>query len=98
MQASKNQQVKGRVRVLSSVRGTPSVIIRSERKAEGWGSTRVLFWNGLLWYRSAIVFEDLIRQYVAVWARFVLITSLLLFCRFSALLTRHGRRGTVDRI
>jgi hypothetical protein len=64
MQASKNQQVKGRVRVLSSVRGTPSVIIRSERKAEGWGSTRVLFWNGLLWYRSAIVFEDVIRQYL----------------------------------
>jgi hypothetical protein len=51
-----------------------------------------------LWYRSAIVFEDLIRQYGAVWARFVLITSLLLFCRFSALLTRHSRSRTVDRI
>ena len=68
------------------------------QRAEKGGSTRVLFWNGLLWYRSAIVFEDLIRQYGAVWARFVLITSLLLFCRFSLLLTRHGRRGTVDRI
>src|SRR6202158_4724215 len=62
-----------------------------------WGSTRVLLWKPFLWYRSAIVLEVVCRQYVAVWARFVLITSVLLFCRFSTLLTRHSSRTIVDR-
>ena len=61
------------------------------------GSTRVLLWNPFLWYRSAIVLEQICRQYAVVWARFVLVTSVLLFCRFSTLLTRHSRRALVGR-
>ena len=61
------------------------------------GSTRVLLQNGHLWYRSAIVLENASGQYGAVWARFVLVTSLLLFCRFGTLLTRLGRSAPVDR-
>jgi hypothetical protein len=56
------------------------------------GSTRVLVWIGLLWYCYAIVTGEVRGQDGAVWARFVLVTSLLLFVRFSTLLTRHSRR------
>jgi len=33
------------------------------RRAEKGGSTRVLVWNGFLWYRSAIVMEEVSVQY-----------------------------------
>jgi hypothetical protein len=62
------------------------------------GSTRVLLQNGHLWYLSAIVLEIASGQYWAVWARFVLVISLLLFCRFGTLLTRLWKRAPVDRI
>lgn len=45
-----------------------------------------------LWYCYAIVTGEVRGQDGAVWARFVLVTSLLLFVRFSTLLTRHCRR------
>jgi len=60
-------------------------------------STRVLLQNAILWYRSAIVPGEVGRQYGAVWARFVLVTSVLLFIRFSTLLTRLYKRTPVDR-
>ena len=64
---------------------------------EKWGSSpRVLLPNSLLWYRSAIVLEEASSQYLGVWARFVLFTSSLLFCRFSTLLARYVRRKPVD--
>lgn len=47
---------------------------------------------GFLWYCYAIVSKDVDGQYGAVWARFVLVTSLLLCFRFSTLLARHCRR------
>ena len=56
------------------------------------GGTRVLVSVRLLWYCYAIVTKDVGGQYGAVWARFVLVTSLLLCFRFSTLLTRHCRR------
>ena len=56
---------------------------------------RVLLPNSFLWYRSPIVLEEASSQYVGVWARFVLFTSSLLFCRFSTLLTRYVRRKPV---
>jgi len=59
------------------------------------GSTRVLLSDSFLWYRSAIVLEVVSRQYLGVWARFVLVTSSLSFCLFSTLLARHGRRRRV---
>jgi hypothetical protein len=65
----------------------------------GWengGSTMVLLPNPFLWYRSAIVLEPATRQHLSVWARFVLFTSILSFCRFSTLLTRYRRRKPVD--
>ena len=68
----------------------------SESRWERRGSTRVLFWDRKLWYRSAIVLEKASCQYLTVWARFVLFTSSLLFCRFSTLLTRYVRRKPVD--
>jgi hypothetical protein len=49
-----------------------------------------------LWYCSAIVFEKARGQYGAVWARFVLVTSVLLFFRFSTLLTRCSKRTPID--
>jgi hypothetical protein len=49
-----------------------------------------------LWYCSAIVFEKACGQYEAVWARFVLATSVLLFFRFGTLLTRCSKRTPVD--
>ena len=55
------------------------------------GGTRVLVSIGLLWYCYAIVTGEVRGQDRAVWARFVLVTSLLLFVRFSTLLTRHCR-------
>jgi hypothetical protein len=51
----------------------------------------------VLWYRSAIVLKEACRQYGAVWARFVLVTSVLLFFRFSTLLTRSCNRTPVDK-
>jgi hypothetical protein len=51
----------------------------------------------ILWYCSAIVFEKACGQYGAVWARFVLVTSVLLFFRFSTLLTRCSKRTPVGR-
>ena len=54
--------------------------------------TGVLVAMGLLWYYYAIVSGEISAQYGAVWARFVLVTSLLLFVRFGTLLTRHSRR------
>ena len=64
---------------------------------EKWGSSpRVLLPNSLLWYRSAIVLEEASSQDLGVWARFVLFTSSLPFCRFSTLLTRYVRRKPVD--
>ena len=63
---------------------------------EKWGPRpRVLLPNSFLWYRSPIVLEEASSQYVGVWARFVLFTSSLLFCRFSTLLTRYVRRKPV---
>jgi hypothetical protein len=50
----------------------------------------------ILWYCSAIVFEEACGQYAAVWARFVLVTSVLMFLRFSTLLTRSCKRTPVD--
>jgi len=61
------------------------------------GSTRVLFCNSFLWYRSAIVQVAVWRQYGAVWARFVLVTSVLPFFRFSTLLARLSKRTLLDR-
>src|ERR1700687_267458 len=52
--------------------------------------TGVLFCEGVLWYRSAIARRDSRRQSRAVWARFVLVTSVLLFFRFGTLLARNG--------
>lgn len=49
-----------------------------------------------LWYCYAIVKGEAGGQYWAVWARFVLVTSLLLCFRFSTLLTRHFRRVPSD--
>ncbi len=79
----------------SSRSGT--TIVSRPGDARDGGSTRVLLENGLLWYLSAIVLEIASRQYGAVWARFVLVTSLLLFCRFGTLLTRLVKRTSVDR-
>jgi hypothetical protein len=79
----------------SSSKGTTTITRPGD--ARDGGSTRVLLENGLLWYLSAIVLEIASRQYGAVWARFVLITSLLLFCRFGTLLTRLVKRTSVDR-
>jgi len=45
-----------------------------------------------LWYSYAIVTGEVGAQYGAVWARFVLLTSVLLFFRFGTLLTRYARR------
>ena len=58
-----------------------------------WGSTRVLLAFRDLWYCYAIVTEEVHGQYGAVWARFVLVTSLLLCFRFSTLLARYYRRA-----
>jgi hypothetical protein len=63
---------------------------------EKWGSTRVLSSDRVLWYCSAIVFKGVYGQYGAVWARFVLVTSLLLCFRFGTLLTRHYRQKSID--
>ena len=60
------------------------------------GGTRVLSKDRDLWYRSAIVFVKSGNQYWAVWARFVLITSLLMCFRFSTLLTRHLRHKPAE--
>src|SRR5712691_8549749 len=48
----------------SCASGTTTVM--RPRKRESWAksaSTRVLFWEGVLWYRSAIVSGDVSRQY-----------------------------------
>ena len=47
---------------------------------------------GLLWYCYAIVIREVHGQYGAVWSRFVLASSLLLFVRFGTLLVRYYRR------
>ena len=52
---------------------------------------------GALWYCHAIVKGEILAQYVAVWAKFVLITSVLLGLRFSTLLVRHCRRIPVEK-
>ena len=56
------------------------------------GGTTVLVSIDVLWYCYAIVTGEVGPQYGVVWARFVLVTSLLLCLRFSTLLTRHCRR------
>ena len=61
------------------------------------GSTGVLVPVGILWYCYAIVTEEIPVQYGAVWARFVLVTSLLLCLRFSTLLARHCRRIPAEK-
>jgi len=56
------------------------------------GSTGVLSSADVLWYSYAIVTGEVGAQYGPVWARFVLLTSVLLFFRFGTLLTRYARR------
>ena len=64
------------------------------QKGSGIG---VLFCEGVLWYRSAIARRDSRRQSRSVWARFVLITSVLLFFRFGTLLARNGTDRSLAR-
>ena len=51
----------------------------------------------LLWYCYAIALREVRGQYGAVWSRFVLATSLLLFVRFGTLLVRHYRRIPLEK-
>ena len=78
--------------------GTLAVLFASLPAGREWGSTRVLLQNAHLWYCFAIALKEASMHYGAVWARFVLVTSAVLFCRFSTLLTRLVKRASVDRI
>jgi len=66
----------------------------SRQKGSGTG---VLSCEGVLWYRSAIARRGSRRQSRAVWARFVLVTSVLLFFRFGTLLARNGMDRSLAR-
>src|ERR1700731_3893596 len=89
-------RVSGIPRRRSSGSGTTTVLRPVPSRTGKWGpSSRVLLPNSFLWYGSAIALEEARSQYVGVWARFVLFTSSLLFCRFSTLLTRYVRRKPV---
>jgi len=85
---------EGKIHQLAELRLFRGLVANETEK--GGSSSRVLLPNSLLWYRSAIVLEEASSQYLGVWARFVLFTSSLLFCRFSTLLTRYVRGMPVD--
>ena len=61
------------------------------------GSTGVLVSMAALWYCYAIVIGEILLHYGAVWARFVLVTSVLLCLRFSTLLARHCKRIPAEK-
>jgi hypothetical protein len=50
-----------------------------------------------LWYCYAIVKGENLLHYGVVWARFVLVTSVLLCLRFSTLLARHCKRIPAEK-
>jgi len=51
----------------------------------------------VLWYCYAIVKGEILAQDGAVWAGFVLVTSVLLCLRFSALFARHCGRIPAEK-